>query len=447
MLPIVVARTLGAVVSPDALAARFDESLTTALAGLPRRFEGHSRHLISAVSGGPDSMALARLAGSFAARHGMTHRALVVDHNIRADSAAEAARVAARLRADGMMAHVLGVTARPPATGIQEWARARRYECLTGEARRTGGSLLLGHHAGDQAETVMMRLSRGSGLAGLAGMRRMTIREGAPILRPLLDTDRAAILDYCHDHGLVFERDPSNEDSRFERVRCRHALAGLDRSGMDGSARLLRLSRAADVIDSVLVDRLVRDGLLTPPSAAGHIRLAAAVLTVPPPALMRLLARVIGLVASPRHGPAQEALQRLAARLHDGRPATLGGARFTAMQGDWLVTAEIGRSPAQCEVAAGGTALFAGAWLVGSPVDAVVRHLGEAGSGAGAGWRDSAGWSGLPSLVRRSLPVLETLDGELLYPHLIPHGRKVPTDGLATAECLRHTTAPFGNPL
>ena len=445
MPPIAVARNLGAPVSSDALAARFDDSLATALACLPRRFDSHSHHLISAVSGGPDSMALAQLADCHAARHGLAHSALVVDHNIRPDSAVEAARVLARLKALGIPARVLTVTARPPAAGIQEWARARRYECLLGEARRAGGCLLLGHHAGDQAETVMMRLSRGSGLAGLAGMRRTAIREGVPILRPLLDADRAAILGHCDDHGLGFESDPSNDDNRFERVRCRHALAALDRSGMDGSGRLLRLSRAAAVIDSTLVDRLCRDGLLAPLSPAGHVKLGRAALHVPRPALMRLLARVIRLVASPRHGPAQEALQRLAARLHDGRPATLGGARFTPAGGEWLVTAEIGRDPARCAVTAGGTVLFAGNWLVSSPADGVVRHLGEAGSGAGAGWRDSAGWSGLPSPVRRSLPVLETLDGGLLYPHLIPHGRDMRTDAMATAECLRHTCAPFGN--
>lgn len=441
-----MARRGAALVSSDALVAMFDDSLTSALAVLPRRFTGTSNHLISAVSGGPDSMALAHLADAHAARHGVVHRALVIDHGIRADSAAEAERVAARLRALGIMAQVLAVTAQPVSTGIQEWARARRYESLLGEARRSGGCLLLGHHAGDQAETVMMRLSRGSGLAGLAGMRQVTIREGVPILRPLLHADRAAVLDHCDDHGLVFERDPSNDDVRFERVRCRHALAGLDRTGRHGSGDLLRLSRAAAVIDSTLVDRLGRAGLLTPPTAAGHMTLGEAALRLPLPALIRLLARVVRLVATPRHGPGQEPLQRLAARLHDGRPATLGGVRFTPAQGEWLVTAEIGRHPPRCGVAAGGTVLFAGTWLMSSPVDATVRYLGEAGSGVGAGWRHNTSWSGLPSLVRRSLPVLETLDGELLYPHLIPQGRERRTDVMATAECLRHTSASFDQP-
>ena len=436
-----MARQVRAPVSSDVLAAIFDDALTSALADLPRRFASQSRHLISAVSGGPDSMALAQLAKAYAARHGAAHRALVVDHGLRPGSAEEAGRVAARLRAFGITADVLEVTAQPASTGIQEWARARRYDLLLREARRTGGCLLLGHHAADQAETVMMRLARGSGLAGLAGMRQATFREGVAILRPLLAADRAAILDYCDDEGLVFERDPSNADSRFERVRCRRALAAMDRSGLAGSSGLLRLSRAAAGIDSALLDGLARAGLLTSLSAAGHMTLRAAALRLPQPAMMRLLARVIRLVAAPRHGPGQEALERLGTRLRDDRPATLGGVRFTLTGEEWLVTAEIGRRPPRCHVAAGQTVLFAGNWLVSSPVDAMVRYLGEAGSGPRAGWRDSAGWSGVPSLVRRSLPVLETLDGGLLYPHLITQGRDVRADFMATAECLRYGSA------
>lgn len=439
-----MARQVRAPVSSNALAAVFDGALTAALANLPCRFASQSRHLISAVSGGPDSMALAQLAAAYAARHGATHRAIVVDHGLRQGSAAEAVRVAARLRGLGITADLLEVTARPVSTGIQEWARARRYDLLLREARRTGGCLLMGHHAADQAETVMMRLARGSGLSGLAGMRQATFREGVAILRPLLAADRAAILDHCDDEGLVFERDPSNGDSRFERVRCRHALAAMDRSGAAWSSGLLRLSRAAAEIDSALLDGLAGAGLLTSLSATGHMTLQVGALRLPEPALMRLLAQVIRLVAAPRHGPGQEALGRLGTRLRDNRPATLGGVRFTLVGQEWLATAEIGRRPPQCRVAAGERVLFAGNWLVGSPVDAMVRYLGEAGSGPRAGWQDSTGWSGVPSLVRRSLPVLETLDGGLLYPHLIPHGRNVRTDVMATAKCLRHACAPSG---
>ncbi|MEC8110951.1 MAG: hypothetical protein VX110_06145, partial [Pseudomonadota bacterium] len=108
----------------------------------------------------------------------------------------------------------------------------------------------------------------------------------------------------------------------------------------------------------------------------------------------------------------------------------------------WLVTAEIGRRPPRCRVRAGDEALFAGSWLITSPVDAVIRYLGEAGSGSRSGWNESRGWSGIPSLARRSLPVLETLDGAVLYPHLISVDQPVVRGSEAQAECLRHTNAP-----
>lgn len=438
-----MARPARLILSSDALAAAFDDALTLALADLPRRFHDLPVNLITAVSGGPDSMALAHLAEDYANRHGGAHRALVVDHGIRSDSADEALRVAARLHDIGMDADVLTVTAQAPSAGIQEWARASRYDLLFKAARRAGACLLLGHHAGDQAETVMMRLARGSGLAGLAGMRRATIRDGVAILRPLLDADRAAIIEFCDRHRLVVEHDPSNADSRFERVRSRQTLAEMDRLGRMASAGLLRLSRAAASIDAILLDRFGEAGFPTSPAASGHVTLPDKLLQLPVVAQTRLLAQVIRLVAMPRHGPEQGALHRLVRRLADNRPATLGGARFTKGEAGWLVTAEMGRKPPRCDVAAGATVLFAGTWLVYSPVAATVRYLGEAGSGAGAGWHDSAGWSGLLPLVKRSLPVLETLDGRLLYPHLIQQGQVVRRGALATAECLRHTNTPF----
>ncbi|MED5352374.1 MAG: tRNA lysidine(34) synthetase, partial [Pseudomonadota bacterium] len=146
-------------------------------------------------------MALALHAQRFAAIHGGTHRSIVIDHGIRPGSEAEAARVVTRLEASGIPADYIRVQSPAPSTGLQEWARMRRYEHLLAEARRDRACLLVGQHAGDQVETVMMRLARGSGLAGLAGMRPVTMREGVPVIRPLLGAGRAAIIASCHRHA------------------------------------------------------------------------------------------------------------------------------------------------------------------------------------------------------------------------------------------------------
>ena len=387
-------------------------------------------------------MALALNAQRFAATYGGTHRSIVIDHGIRRRSDAEAARVVIRLKASGIFASRIPVQSPAPSTGIQEWARTRRYEHLLSEARRDRACLLVGQHAGDQAETVMMRLARGSGLAGLAGMRPVTLREGVPVIRPMLGASRDAIIASCKLHTIATESDPSNADQRFERVRRRGEIAAMDAAGMEASSGLSRLADAASAIDQALLRQFGLAGILKGPEAAGHLVLPFAALQMPPVILARLLARVIGLVAIPGYTPESNALARLAMRLRDKRPSTLGGARFNPLRQGWLVTAEIGRRPARCRVRAGDEALFAGSWLITSPLDAVIRYLGEAGSSSRGGWQESRGWSRIPSLARRSLPVLETLDGTVLYPHLICNDKSVVQEAEAQAEYLRHTNAP-----
>ena len=427
----------------DPLAAVFERAMVAALAQLPPspRLE-YPYRLVSAVSGGPDSMALALLAQRFVATHGGTHRSIVVDHGIRPESDAEAARVVTRLKACGISARRVPVQTPAPLTGIQEWARSRRYEHLLAEARRDRACLLVGQHAGDQAETVMMRLARGSGVAGLAGMRPVTMREGVPVIRPLLGAGRAAIIASCDRHAIATEADPSNADHRFERVRRRGEIAAMDAAGMEASSRLSRLADAASAIDRALLRQLGIAGMPDGLQAAGYLVLPFVALQMPPVILARLLASVIGLVAIPGYIPGRDALARLGMRLRDKKPSTLGGARFNPLREGWLVTAEIGRRSPRCQVRAGDEALFAGSWLITSPVDAVIRYLGEAGSGSRGGWQESRGWSGIPSLARRSLPVLETLDGTVLYPHLTTREHPIARGADAQAKCLRHKSVP-----
>ena len=378
--------------------------------------------LFTALSGGPDSSALALLAEAYAARHGHPHTALIIDHGIRPDSAAEAIRVRERMRRRGIAAEILTVGATAPATGLQAWARAMRYDLLLERVHREGGCLLLGHHAGDQAETVMMRLRRGSGLAGLAGMRSHVARAGVDVLRPLLGVDPAHLAACCREHGLATETDPSNGDRRFERVRVRGELADMVRDGTAMPETFGRLASAAAVIDDRLLALLARDGLLPAPALSGHISMPSGILNLPDPVRNRALAHIVRQIGAPEHVPSGRALARLGDRLAAGQAATVGGAKFSPDEGGWLVTAEPGRRPPRLRLAAGSRAVFNHVWEIESPVEATVRHLGEAGSGAGRDWAGTPGWCALPPLVRRALPVLETLDGSVIYPHLIGSG-------------------------
>jgi tRNA(Ile)-lysidine synthase len=180
-----------------------------------------------AVSGGPDSLALLALAA--AARPGLVEAA-TVDHALRPESRDEAAMVAKSAKTLGVPHRTLTVEwARKPESAIQERARIERYRLLGAWVREQGlHALVTAHHLDDQAETFMMRLARGAGVGGLAGMRRLAPVPGSDLalLRPLLGWRRAELEQICTEFGLTPVDDPSNADEQFERVRVRRGHAG-----------------------------------------------------------------------------------------------------------------------------------------------------------------------------------------------------------------------------
>jgi tRNA(Ile)-lysidine synthase len=182
-----------------------------------------------AVSGGPDSLALLLLAA--AARPGEIEAA-TVDHSLRAEARAEADMVAAVCERLGVPHSTLTVEwDAKPDTAIQERARNARYQLLGKWAGERGiQALLIAHHIDDQAETFIMRLARGAGVKGLAGMRRFTAPPRAKIalVRPLLGWRRTELEQLCAEAGLSPAADPSNQDEQFERVRVRRALSEAD---------------------------------------------------------------------------------------------------------------------------------------------------------------------------------------------------------------------------
>ena len=193
-----------------------------------------------AVSGGPDSLALLLLAQAAWPDH---VEAATVDHGLRPESAAEAAMVAGlceRLKVD----HETIAVEVPPGN-VQDRARKVRYAALAKWVDRRGlDALASAHHADDQAETMIMRLNRGSGLSGLAGVRAIGTLPGTvkPLLRPLLRWRKAELEAVVAACGIEPARDPSNEDDRFDRVRIRKALAQadwLDPVAISNSAALL----------------------------------------------------------------------------------------------------------------------------------------------------------------------------------------------------------------
>ena len=270
-----------------------------------------SAPLIVAVSGGPDSLALLLLAE---AAWGGRVIAATVDHGLRTESAAEAAYVAQICAARGIVHAVLAPDA--PITGsLQAEARRARYHLLETLRQSRGAAFILtAHHADDQAETLLMRLNRGAGVGGLAGIRAVN---GA-VVRPLLNWHRAELEAIVGQAGLVALRDPSNENPRFDRVRMRRHLAEahwIDRAALARAARHLAEAEQAITwsVDQLEPAHLRReDGavLITPDA-------------LPPEILRRLVLRAVTLL-SPEAAPSGPELDRALAALAEGRQASLG---------------------------------------------------------------------------------------------------------------------------
>ncbi|MEQ1498671.1 MAG: tRNA lysidine(34) synthetase TilS [Novosphingobium sp.] len=199
-----------------------------------------------AVSGGPDSLGLLLLAQALLPGR---IAAATVDHGLRADSAAEAECVARTCAQLGVAHSVLGVQVDPG--NLQSQARAARYTALADWMRREDlAALCTAHHADDQAETMLLRLNRASGVAGLAGVRARALVPGARqlLLRPLLQFRRTELASVVEAAGLAAAADPSNTDDRFDRARIRKAIAGanwLDVPALAASAAHLADADAA----------------------------------------------------------------------------------------------------------------------------------------------------------------------------------------------------------
>lgn len=211
--------------------------------------------VVLAVSGGPDSMALMGLY-ALAAQHVTLPEALVatVDHGLRPESAGEAETVAGCAATLGFRHTTLVWHGRKPRTGIQEAARNARYRLLAKFARDAHASaILVAHTLDDQAETVLMRLTSGSGIRGLGAMDAFGLMAGAVIHRPLLGLPKSRLVATCAAQGWTFSVDPANSNSKFLRARLRSVAPDLAREGLtpERLARLAeRMRRADEALDA-----------------------------------------------------------------------------------------------------------------------------------------------------------------------------------------------------
>ncbi|MXO60879.1 tRNA lysidine(34) synthetase TilS [Altererythrobacter salegens] len=282
-----------------------------------------------AVSGGPDSLAMLLLAR--AAMPGGFEVA-TVDHGLRPEAKAEAEFVAQTCAALGIAHEVLRVEV--AAGNVQEEARLARYAALADWAKDRGlAALATAHHADDQAETVLMRLNRGSGLAGLSGVRARGTAPGGtlPVLRPLLDWRRAELAEIVSAAGIEAVSDPSNADPRYDRVRMRSALAHAD--WLDVAAVAQSAAYLADA-NEALDWAFEREWNECVEIASGGVRYEP---SAPRAIALRVVQRILaGFGASPRGGEVARLVDALAA----GEAGTLGGVVARVEAGGWTFRPE-----------------------------------------------------------------------------------------------------------
>jgi len=335
--------------------------------------------ILLAVSGGPDSMGLAALLLAWQSRQSHPRHdvfGVVVDHGLRQGSDEEADQVADTLTQHGLPTYVARVTAPKPAAGLAKWARQQRYDLLRQEALSRQAVILTAHHQDDQLETIEMRLSRGSGLRGLAGMALETHYLGVRLIRPCLDFSKKALADIASRAGLPLIHDPTNRDERFERPRIRKNRPLRNDAGIE-DRQLLRLcalsSRLITQLDHVLmaasppwVEVMAEGFVKMPRQALWHSGF---------PHMVRKTLR--HMMAKP-YPPPDEAMSELAARLHLGKDATLGGCewRLDARWPDDIIICRETGDMADAAVFEQGKGVFDGRWLINYPASVRVEPLG-----------------------------------------------------------------------
>jgi len=383
--------------------------------------ENASKPLAVAVSGGVDSMTLVALTQAWVSVRGGNLTAVIVDHGLRTESTAEADQVRKWLSARGIAAEILEWQGNKPKTGVQAGARAARYGLLGDWCSDHGVTdLLLAHHQDDQAETFLLRLSRGSGIDGLGSMTSIsslpvTGMTGVRLLRPLLAIAKSRLVATAEELGLPWVEDPSNRDPAYTRVRFRGAQEFLDQEGLNAdrlATAARRMARASDALNRATQDLLANAARR---DRTGYCEIGLdEFLHAPDEIALRALGQMLRWVGVPGAAPRLERLEGLYHRLVTEQSlsgSTLGGCCVDtqvnkntrrlrvfreAMAADEVLTLQPGSRAiwdGRFQVALESCAKPA---VPSSP--AVVRRLGD------AGWRDIA--SVVSGTVRRQIPAL-----------------------------------------
>lgn len=299
------------------------------------RLAGDLPALGLAVSGGGDSVALMQVAAEWA--RGRRIMVATVDHDLRPGSDLEAAEVGRAARALGLTHATLRWQRDTRSGNLMAQARDARLRLLAGWARRNDlPAVALGHTADDMAETLLMRLVRSAGIDGLAGMAEWRDAFGMRWLRPALGTHRQELRDWLKARGVGWIDDPSNENTDFERVRIRRAMAtlGLDPAPLALAARHIAAARDAlcDFAALVARDARIEQGRLILPRGVFN--------EAPPEIRRRLLVASCRWITGADYPPRRATLLHALRAIEAGARVTLDGTMIAPSGADLRLTRE-----------------------------------------------------------------------------------------------------------
>lgn len=356
-----------------------------------------------AVSGGSDSVALLHLLHDFSRAHPVQLHAVTVDHGLRPEAATEAARVATLCDTLHLPHSVLRWTGWDGKGNLQQAARDARYRLITCWAREHRvQTVALGHTLDDQAETVLMRLARGAGVDGLSAMAPRRLARGITWIRPLLGLSRIELRDDLQARDVSWSEDPSNEDTQFDRIKMRQALAVLAPLGIDAQALgqvAFNMARARDALgwQAFLEARRIAR------TEAGAVRIDwRAYRTLPDETARRILISALGWISGATYAPRRRPVLALIEALKQGSGGTVDGCQaWQDREALWIFREFNPVRDVICPL----DGVWDGRWRVHGGAAEPGLHIAALGS---EGMKQLADWrvSGRPRDVLRATPAI-----------------------------------------
>lgn len=304
----------------------FDKNLSTILPEIPKS-------VCVAVSGGSDSMALTLLTNEWAKRNSVEFIALTVDHRLRVEAKDEAIQVSKWLSKYGITHKTLTYQGEIPTSNIEAIAREYRYKLLCDYVKENQiDYLFVAHNMDEQVETFFLNLSRGSGVYGLCGMQKISIKNDVKIVRPMLEFTKNEIKEYLNSQNQIWIEDPSNQDDKYKRVRIRKLkslLEDLDLSSERLSKTMQNMERAKETFE-FFVDECIKNSVSS--NDKNIIINRDRFIYYPSEIGLRVLAYIIQNLSNNTYPPRFESLEMLYQKIRKktlGKGITLAGLKIS----------------------------------------------------------------------------------------------------------------------